>query len=387
MYPFVSTCVLTFCLAAAAPQPARDRAAATAQSPSSDVSAMAAGWKAFADGRTDDAVKQADAILARRAWDRGALTLKISALAAAAPARALAAYEMWIAGGHTDDAGLLEPVAISVLQEIAAGGNTELRPSALRALAGARVQGAQKSLDALAAGPGHELERDLAAARSGDAAALQRLSAEASRPEGGSPALAQALGEAGLGGEAGLIVLLKSNNPQTRAASAEALGTMKSEHAAAALQGLMRDPDPAVRAAATVSLAQLGDTTALATVDRMLASDVPDAQIAAARAWSGRPGPWVAVVRALLDNQDGLTRLEAARAIAPVDPEAAQRVLTGALGDPNPVIRYESAKAIDIMLDLPSASANVASLRQRLGDRDAAVRLPAASALLKLARK
>jgi HEAT repeat protein len=347
---------------------------------------MAAGWRAVTEGRTDEAVRQADAILARRAWDRGALALKLSALSATAPPRALAAYELWIAAGHADDAGVLEPIAIGVLQEIAAGKSPELRPFALRALAGARVQAAQTSVDALAAGESG-LERDMTAARAGDPAALQRLGAEAAKPGGGSPALAQALADAGVGGEAGLILLLKSNNPQTRAASAEALGAMKSERGAAAMQGLVRDPDPAVRIAVTVSLAQLGDPTALTTVDRMLASDVPDTQIAAARAWSGRPGPWVSVVRALLDNQDGLTRLGAARAIAPVDPEAARRVLDAALGDANPVIRYESAKAIDSMLDLPSAGSNITSLRQRLGDRDAAVRLTVASALLKLARK
>lgn len=378
--------MLTLCLAAAAQPPARDRGATTAPAASADASTLAAGWKAAAEGRTDEAVKQADAILARRAWDRGALALKLSALAAAAPARALGAYELWIAGGHADDAGVLEPVAIGVLQEIAGGQSAELRPSALRALAGARIQGVQKSVDALSATE-TPLERDMAAARSGDPGAVQRLGAEAARPGGGSPALAQALAEVGVGGEAGLILLLKNENPRTRAAAAEGLGAMQSERGAAALQGLVRDPDPAVRIAATVSLAQLGDSTALTTVDRMLASDVPDTQIAAARAWGGQPGPWVPIVRSLLDNQDGLTRIEAARAIAPVDPEAARRVLEGALGDPNPVIRYESAKTIDSMLDLPSAGGNITSLRQRLGDRDAAVRVAAASALLKLARK
>jgi hypothetical protein len=395
MHPFLSTGILTFCLAATAQtptppaggvqQPARDRTAA-APAPPTDQSTMAAGWKAVADGRTDEAVKQAEAILARRPWDRGALALKLSALAAAAPPRALAAYELWIAAGHADDAGVLEPVAIGVLQEIAGGTAPELRAPARRALAGARVPLAQKSSEVPAEAES-ALERDMTAARSGDPAALQRLSTEASRPGGGTPALAQALAESGLGGEAGLIVLLSSTNPQARAASAEALGRIKSELGVTALQGLVRDPDPAVRIAATISLAQLGDQTALSTVDRMLASDVPDTQIAASRAWSGRPGPWVPVVRALLDNQDGLTRLEAARAIAPVDPEAARKVLDGALADPNPVIRYESAKGIDSMLDLPGAGGNISSLRQRLGDRDAAVRVTVASALLKLARK
>lgn len=387
MNPFVSTCILSVCLAAAVQQPVRDRGAATAPAPASDASVLAAGWKAVADGRFEEGAKQADAILGRRAWDRGALTLKLTALSAAAPARALAAYELWIAAGHADDAGVLEPIAIGVLQEIADSKARDLRPIALRALAGARIRAPQKSVDAPAAGSESGLERDMTAARLGDPAAVQRLGAEAARPGGGSPALAEALAGAGMSGEPGLIALLQSNNPEARAAAVEALGALKSESSVPLLKGLLRDPDASVRIAVTISLAQLGDPGAQATVDRMLGSDIPDTQIAAARAWSGQPGPWVPIVRGLLDNPNGLTRLEAARAIAPVDPEAARRVLETALGDPNPVIRYESAKAIDSMLDLPSAGGNITSLRQRLGDRDAAVRLSVASALLKLARK
>ena len=137
----------------------------------------------------------------------------------------------------------------------------------------------------------------------------------------------------------------------------------------------------------TITLAQMGDATALSAVDRMLASNVPDLQIAASRAWEGRPGPWVEAMRPLLDNPEGLTRLEAARAIAPVDPEAARRVLGAALADSNPVIRYESAKALEEVPALHLASTDIAALRQRLRDGDATVRMSAASALLRLARE
>src|SRR5262249_34384856 len=138
---------------------------------------------------------------------------------------------------------------------------------------------------------------------------------------------------------------------------------------------------------ATLALAKMGDQRALDRVDQMLASNVPNVQIAAADAWEGRPGPWVAVVRPLLDNPDGVTRIDAARVIAPIDPDAARRVLEAGLSDLNPVIRLESARAIDAAVDvLTDAAADIPALRQRLRDAEASVRLAVASTLLKLAR-
>src|SRR3954466_8214049 len=99
---------------------ARERAAKpAAAAQGSDAAALAAGWTAVAAGRYDEAAKSAEQILRRRPWDRGALALRIGALAAAAPSRGLDAYEQWIGAKHSDDAGLLEPVAIATLREIA----------------------------------------------------------------------------------------------------------------------------------------------------------------------------------------------------------------------------------------------------------------------------
>jgi HEAT repeat protein len=379
-------CALSLCLAGSAPAQVRDRAARPAATATSDTSSIAAGWNALAAGRGDAAIKEADAVLGRRPWDRAAIVLKIHALAAAAPLRGLDGYEAWLTAPHAEDAGLLEPVVIGVLQQIAHAPDRELQRRALRALAANHVAGAQQALDALPASADNGFDRDVQAARAGDGAAVQRLNTEASTPAGGTPLLVQALAGIGAAGEPGLLLLLRSPQPQTRAAAVEALGAMKSAQAREILTTLLQDPDPVVRVSATVSLAQLGDAAALAKVDAMLASNVPDVQLAAARTWQGRPGPWVEVVRPLLENPDGLTRLEAARAIAPVDPEAARRTLTAALGDSNPVIRYESAQVVDEALDGHLSATDVAALRQRLRDPDAAVRLAVASALLKLAR-
>jgi HEAT repeat protein len=94
----------------------------------------------------------------------------------------------------------------------------------------------------------------------------------------------------------------------------------------------------------------------------------------------------VAVVRPLLENPDGLIRLQAARVIAPVDPESARRVLGAALGDANPVVRYESAQTLESVGDSQPSILDLPTLRQRLRDRDAHVRMTVARTLLKLAR-
>jgi HEAT repeat protein len=84
---------------------------------------------------------------------------------------------------------------------------------------------------------------------------------------------------------------------------------------------------------------------------------------------------------------DGFTRLDAARVIAPVDPQAARRTLATAIGDASPVIRFESAQAISTLIDTQPDAADVPILRQRLGDADGGVRVAVATALLKLARQ
>lgn len=382
--------VISIVLALTAGPPAEQRAP-SAQRPApaslSDGATLAAGWTALAGRRYDEAVKLADAILTRRPWDRAAVVLKITALSSAAPLRGLDAYEQWLAAGRrADDAGLLEPVAIAVLQEIAGAADADLQRAAIAALAMSRVEGTRERLAALPATEENTLLRDTAAARAGDAAAIKRLNDAAAAPTGESEMLATALTELGSSGEPGLLQLARSRDRAIRTATAKALATQDSDPSRAALQTLTKDPDPMVRLWATVSLARRRDPEALTQVEQMLASPVPDVQIAAAHAWEGRDGPWVAVIRPLLQNQDGLIRLQAARVLAPVDPEAARRVLDEALGDGNPVVRLESAKAIDALAPSLPSVLDLPTLRQRLRDRDPHVRLPVASALLKAAR-
>ena len=347
---------------------------------------LAAGWNGLAAGQAEAAVRSADAILSDRPWDRAAIILKISALATTSPDRALDVYDQAIGLKHGDDAAVLEPIAAGMLRQLAAARDPELKRRALQALAEARIPGAREELNKLPNTPDNRIAADAAAALSGDSGAAERLMVDAAAPGPQPTALADALASLGPAGETGLVLLLKNQSPTARAAAAKALGTMKSEGARQPLQAAMQDPDPVVRTTATISLAKLGDNDALTAVDRMLASPVPDVQLAAAEAWEGRQGPWVGIVQPLLDNPDGMVRLHAARALAAVDPDDARRTLSQALSDPNPVVRDNSAQMLTDIIAANPAVADVAALRMRLRDRDPAIRLSAASALLRLAR-
>jgi HEAT repeat protein len=374
---------------AAAPVAAQVRERPRNESPAAPQSlaaTLAAGWNALATGQPDAAVRSADAILAYRPWDRTAMLLKISALAATSPDRALDVYDQTIAVKRGDDPALLEPIAAATLQQIATSNDQAIKRRALQALAESGTPGAREALEKLPDTRDNRIAADAAAAKSGDSAAAERLMVDAAAPVPQPAALADALASLGPAGEQGLLLLLGNQSPQARASAARALGTMKSESARQKLQAATQDADPIVRSTAMISLAKLGDNDALTAVDHMLASPVPDVQIAASEVWEGRPGPWVAAVQPLLDNPDGLVRLHAARAIAAVSPDDARRTLAQGLSDPNPAIRSSSAQLLTEIIATNPAVADIAALRERLRDRDPAVRLAAAGALLKLAR-
>jgi HEAT repeat protein len=327
---------------------AQSRDRGRAAGPSEDAAAIASGWNALAARQYASAVQSADAILKRRPWDRAAIVLKIHASSAMSATRGLDVYEQWLGAARSDEPGLLEPIAIAVLREIAANTtDSELQRSALAALVTSQVEGAAQQLRST---PGGDL-------------ALTTPSPD----------------------ESALLQMLQNPDGTMRANAAHALGAYHSDRARVALQAVAKDPDPRVRTNATVALAKLGDPDALTGVDRMLASDVPEVQLAAVDAWDGRPGPWVEVVRALLTNPDGLVRVNAARAIAKVDPAAARAVLAATLDDGNPVMRAEAAAALETV-DVRVGSGDVMALRKRLRDADPVVRAAAAKVLLRLVR-
>ena len=365
------------------PHPPTPPAVATAAE-NRDAAALAVGWQVLAGGQFPAAVRAADSILQRRPWDHAAVMLKITALSAISAGRGLDGYEQWIGTSRPEDAGVLEPVAMATLREIAAStSDPGLRRSALTALAASGDETATRQLAQL---PESRSAADIAAARNGDRAAVSRLARLADpKIAPRNPALARELADGGAAAEPILIGMLQSSDAETRTAAAVSLGTLHAASAREPLQRLAADPNPLVRNAATVALAKLGDATALSALDQWLGTGIPELQLAAAQAFEGQPGPWVDAVRPLLSNQDGLTRIEAAKALRRVDPAAAQAALAGALADPNPVMRAEAASAL-ASVEGGSAPANVTALRRLLHEQDPVVRLAAAKVLLVIAK-
>lgn len=358
----------------------RDLAPARTTAPS-DASIVAEGWTALASGRVEVAARAADRILARRRWDHAAILLKVTALSAADPLRGLMAYEGWLGARSTkDDIGLLEPVARELLVQLAKSGNRDLRDDARRLLARAGIR-----LPAAPAGSveGPSYDEEAARAQEGNAASLHRLERAAADPTVPDKTdVALALQQLGTSGVPGLLTLLQASAGPNRAAAAAALGRIKAPEAIPVLRESLRDPDPYVRNSAAVALARLGEQDGQAYVQRMLDSDVPDLRLMAAEAWDGQNGPWVAAIAPLLQNRDGVTRLRAARLLAPVDPEAAGRTLHDAAIDENPAVRAEALKEIAAASRAQALVADLAQLRRALRDPDAYIRLQAAGAVL-----
>lgn len=360
---------------------ARDRAPARTAATLSDAAALAAGWNALAAGQPATAAREAAKVLARTPWNHAALTLRIEALSSSDPLRGLDAYETWLANRTREDAGLLEPAARAILRQIAVGADADLRHDARRALAAAGVV-----MPAAPADAEDQLDADAARAKDGDAAARKRLQTAVTAGTIDPATLADALGAAGPAGTPMLMTMLTSQAGPSRAAAAAALGRRKVEEAKSALQKLMTDPDPYVRSTAAVALGRMGDPPAMTIVERMLQSEVPDLRIMAAEAYDGQNGAWVSAIMPLLENRDGVTRLQAARLIAPVNPEAARRTLQDAAGDQNPVIRAEAVRIMGDVAGTVPEVADVTQARRLLRDPDPAVRIHAGAALLAAAR-
>ena len=360
---------------------ARDRAVPRPATQASDAATLATGWNALAAGQHAAAARAAAQILSRTPWSHSAIALRIEAVSAADPLRGLDAYETWLANRTREDAGLLEPAARAVLRQIAAGTDAELRRDARRALAAAGV-----TLPPLAGDEAERLDADAARAKEGDAAARKRLEAAVTAGSIDPTTLAETLSSAGPAGTPMLMTMLTSRAGPSRAAAAAALGRRKTEEAKSALQKLMTDPDPYVRSTAAVALGRMGDPQAMAIVERMLQSEVPDLRIMAAEAYDGQNGAWVSAIMPLLENRDGVTRLQAARLIAPVNPEAARRTLQEAAGDKNPVIRAEAVSVMEEVAATSPEITDVTQARRLLRDADPGVRVHAAAALLAAAR-
>ena len=377
MRKFIALSIICLAGAGTAAQ-SRDRAAAP-----SDAALLATGWNAVAAGQHAAAARSAAQVLSRSPWSHAALSLQIEALAQTDGMKALDAYEAWLGTRTVEDASVLEPVPRMIVLGAATGAEGDLRVVARRLLREAGIP-----LPASASREASDQLADAAArARTGDAAALKRLEEVVTAGTMDPDLVARALESSGPPATPLLVAMLEKPAGPARAAAAAALGRGKAEEARAALKKLMKDPDPMVRSSAAVALARMGDAEGQASVDRMLQSEVPDLRLMAAEAWDGKPGPWTSAIAPLLENRDGTIRLEAARLLAGVDPEAARKVLSAAVADANPAVRSEAARIMELTASVGPGILDVAQARRLLREPDGLVRLHAAGVLLAAARK
>jgi len=365
-------------LASAAPQAAASQASPRErQEHTTGQGGLGAGWTALEAGRYAAAVSAADAVLERRPHDHAAIVLKIKALASGEDInRALDTYVAWSAAHRQQDLHLLGIPAEAVLRRIGATGpEAAQRVAALEALASTGDKSAAEALAALGQSAG--LEGQIAKARSGDPAAAAAV-AEALAANPRNVDMIQRLGAVKAPAvEEELVRLLADSDPGTRATAADALARSGSETSAEPLLKALKDPDATVQQSAAVALAALGRPEGSELVDRMLQSNVPDLVLSVAEALPSDAGRWQAVVLPLLDTENPVDRLRAARLLGKNSPVEASRVLTAALADENVAIREEAARSL---ADIGTAEGS-ADWRRLLSDPSAWVRLEAARAL------
>jgi HEAT repeat protein len=375
--------------------PPRDKTGA-ARAGATEASAIAAGWSALAAGRYDDAIRTADALLAKTPSHHGALELKVEALSATQPLVALDAYEQWLGRTRIEDVFILTPIARGTLEQIAAGTDQALQRLAFRRLADSGDARAAVRLQEMLKGSG---VTDLQRAMDGDPAAAARL-VEPKAAMGLPPqALAKVLPAAGPAAVPMLRSLLKHPAAPVRMEAALSLGKLNAVDAIPDLKAMMADPE--LRSYVAVALARLGDADGETVVQELLQSPVYDMRLLGAQAYEGKgPGPWVQALMPALQDPNGLTRVRAAEMLAPVAPEAARPVLVEAARDSNPVVRADVMRVLertelfspaDQPID-PSSNAKssdsqgLATLRRLLRDPDAITRLSAAGSILALVR-
>lgn len=177
---------------------------------------------------------------------------------------------------------------------------------------------------------------------------------------------------------------LASERAKVRAAAAGALGDAEPERAGEAVAALVRavdDLDPDVRAAAILSLGDLGDPAAAEPLVLRLDDGVPAVRQCAAMAL-GRLGAAAAfepLARALAEGPPDL-RFQAATSLAEIDPARARDPLVAALADGDPEVVGAAALGLGAIGDRAAAD----PLAARLGHPARRTRFDVAYALAEL---
>lgn len=367
----------------AQPPVARQPATPAATPASPDDGVFAAAGK-LSDAESAAWIEAADAVIAKTPADREAATRKMAAhLSAGRVLQALITYETWSKAAKREDPALVRRVALDVLRRLRTATPSELRMLALESLArGGDASSRQALVDRskeASTSPDAWHARE-ALARLGDRPSIGILTTRA-RQGMGSQRLSALDALRGLPVTPETVVALREalglDDPVLQGAAASLAGELGARDLVPTLKAVAASGRFGVPLQASCALVSLGDMSARAYVDESLASDLPDVKLLAAQALSAASiDGWQPALVPVLKDTNPINRLQAAAMLMPSHPDEATPIISGALADPNPVVREEAMKVI------ASRPGSTLSLFKRgLIDDAPGVRLRAAAAI------
>lgn len=184
------------------------------------------------------------------------------------------------------------------------------------------------------------------------------------------------------GASAAIALALTDPAPPSRIAAAYALADLGATDAIPQLRAAASDPEPAVRAAIEIALGLLGDPAGKAALASLDASPLADHRLLAVRQAAGRDprGNWPARAEGLLRDPDPAVRLQAAELLTAHGHGAtAEPVWQAALTSPSGPLRSLAAASL---ARLHADERNLPIIRTMLRDPLPEVRLAGARALL-----
>ncbi len=354
-----------------------------ASMPVEEAAAIAQYWALVAERRFDEAASTIGRFLSRYPTNISAFALLIEVdIARGGSATALASYETWLGPRTLEEPGVLRRVARATLYEWARQAtNGPARSEALEALA--------QDGDAAALGVVSALiqEGQEAGLRMGvrlkDERSVGVLVERVRTMRGLKLREIQLLAQSGSQAAVpGLIEVLADPQAENRAAAADALGKIGGPGAENALRPMLSDPHGGVRTAVAGALFRLGNFSGASILNELEASGSTSVSRSAALLMASQPDEaWKSLVRSLLSDPEPVIRLDAARMLAPHEPDTVRPVLEQLSFDANLAIREETELVI---AELPIT--NLAQLRAILRSGTPLGRVRAARRLLVMTR-
>ena len=330
------------------------------------------------------ALEAADRELEKNPKDRSATVIRMAAMLANGQSlKALDAYDAWTRATAKEDVRLLARVARANLVQLQDGPTTAVRARALEVRGRLGDEAARRVLEArrTQVPPTPDTwESSVALARLGEPKAIAEVAKAARESVGSSRVSAlealRGLPTAGPVQDALLDALTNGDDMAKDTAADVAIDTPSPALVPALKQVLERGRFAAPLRAA-VALMRAGNASGRQRVDAALASDLPDARLLAARAYSGGSDvAWVPRLEPVLQDPNTLLRVLAAELLLPAKPAQAMATLGSIMDEANPVLRAEAVRVLASHRPTPTAT-----LRAALRDDAPWVRLHAASAL------